>query len=91
MELFVDLADLIDVAAEIAKKKDELAKLEGRIASQRKKLANENFIQRAPAAVVQKERDALEEARLQQANLSLILEALLSASAKRGENREGAE
>ena len=56
MELFVDLADLIDVAAEIAKNKDELAKLEARIAAQRKKLANENFVKRAPVEVVEKER-----------------------------------
>jgi valyl-tRNA synthetase len=65
MEVFVDLADLIDVPAEIAKKKDELAKLQGRITGQEKKLANESFVARAPAAVVQKERDTLEDLRTQ--------------------------
>jgi valyl-tRNA synthetase len=59
IEVFVDLAGLIDLDAEIGKKKDELAKLEARIAAQQKKLANESFLKRAPAAVVQKERSAL--------------------------------
>ena len=61
MEVFVDLAELIDVEAEIAKKRQELAKLEQLIAAKRKKLDNESFTSRAPAAVVQKERDALAE------------------------------
>jgi valyl-tRNA synthetase len=67
IEIFVDLADLIDLDAEIAKKKDELAKLEARIAAQKKKLANENFLKRAPAAVVEKERAQLESLLGQQA------------------------
>jgi valyl-tRNA synthetase len=59
MELFVDLAELIDLDAELARKRDELAKLAGRIATQEKKLSNESFVARAPAAVVQKERETL--------------------------------
>ncbi len=61
VEVFVDLADLIDVEAEIAKKQQEKAKLESLITGKEKKLQNENFIQRAPEAVVQKERDSLVE------------------------------
>ena len=61
MEVYVDLADLIDVEAELARKKDELAKLEGMVAAKQKKLSNESFVQRAPADVVQKERDGLKE------------------------------
>jgi len=49
----------IDLDAELARKCDERAKLEGRKAAQEKKLANENFVARAPAAVVQKERETL--------------------------------
>jgi len=60
MEVYVDLAGLIDLDAEIARKQDEIAKLEARIAAQKKKLANEHFVARAPAAVVQKERETLQ-------------------------------
>jgi valyl-tRNA synthetase len=76
MEIYVDLAELIDVAAEIAKKQDELGKLEGRIAAQEKKLGNESFIQRAPAAVVQKERDTLADLRQQMTTIAAALEHL---------------
>ncbi len=59
MEVYVDLAELIDVEAEITRKKQELEKLTGLIAAKQKKLENKNFVDRAPAEVVQKERDSL--------------------------------
>ena len=65
MEIFVDLTGHIDVATELAKKRDELAKVEGRIAGQQKKLSNENFVKRAPAAVIEKERTTLAELQTQ--------------------------
>jgi valyl-tRNA synthetase len=61
MEVFVDLAELIDVPAEIARKKQEVEKLVGFIAAKEKKLANASFVERAPADVVQKDRDSLKE------------------------------
>ena len=61
IEIFVDLADLIDVEAEIAKQKKELEKLDSLIKSKEKKLANQNFTSRAPEAVVRKERGSLKE------------------------------
>ena len=60
-DLFIDLADLIDVDAEIDRTSRELAKLEGLIKGKRGKLANEQFTSRAPAAVVEKERAQLAE------------------------------
>ncbi len=48
MEVFVDLADLIDVGAEVERKKQEIVRLEGLIAAKRKKLENANFVERAP-------------------------------------------
>ncbi|MDD3470073.1 MAG: valine--tRNA ligase [Thermoguttaceae bacterium] len=59
MEIFVDLAGHIDIAAELKKKRDELDKIEGRIVAQQKKLSNENFVSRAPVAVIEKERGTL--------------------------------
>ena len=61
LEVFVDLAGLIDVEAEIAKNEKEREKLLGLITGKEKKLANESFVSRAPANVVQGERDALAE------------------------------
>ena len=61
IEVFVDLAELIDVEAEIAKQQKELEKLDSLIESKKKKLANANFTSRAPEAVVQKERQGLKE------------------------------
>jgi valyl-tRNA synthetase len=60
IDVFVDLSELIDVPAEIAKLEKELAKLEGFIQSKESKL-NSDFVQKAPAAVVEKERQSLEE------------------------------
>ena len=62
-ELFVDLAGLIDVGAEIARKEKERDNLIGVIRGKESKLGNESFVARAPAEVVAKEREALEEAR----------------------------
>ena len=61
MDVYVDLADLIDKPAEIARKKQEVEKLTGFIAAKEKKLTNKSFVDRAPAEVVQKERDGLKD------------------------------
>ena len=75
-EVFVDLADLIDVDAEIARKQDEVAKLEKLIVGKENKLANASFVERAPEAVVKKERDALAELQAQLAAAQSVLETL---------------
>jgi valyl-tRNA synthetase len=62
-EVFVDLAEHIDVAAEIARNEKELEKLQGHIAAKEKKLGNESFTSRAPAEVVAREREQLQELR----------------------------
>ncbi len=79
LEVFVDLADLIDVEAEIARKRQELEKLAGLIAAKEKKLANSSFVDRAPAAVVQKERDSLAELQRQHAGAAHVLDQLAAA------------
>jgi valyl-tRNA synthetase len=55
-ELAVPLGNLIDVKAEIEKMEAQLKHLEGFLAGVQKKLANERFVQNAPAAVVAMER-----------------------------------
>ncbi|MBK1736136.1 hypothetical protein CKO15_12815 [Halorhodospira abdelmalekii] len=62
MEIRVPMAGLVDKAAELARLAKERARLEGEIARAEGKLANERFISKAPAAVVDKERSKLAEA-----------------------------
>jgi valyl-tRNA synthetase len=81
MEVFVDLADLIDVGAEVERKRQEAVRLEGLIAAKQKKLENENFVQRAPAAVVQGERAALKDLEDQLAAARAVIERLKNTSA----------
>ena len=76
IEVYVDLAGLIDVEAEIARKRDELAKLSAMIAAKQKKLSNASFIQRAPADVVQKERDSLRDLETQGATAAAAIQRL---------------
>jgi valyl-tRNA synthetase len=78
MDVYVDLADLIDVPAEIARKKQEIDKLVGFIATKEKKLTNASFVERAPADVVQKERDSLKDLQDQLAAAGEVLERLES-------------
>ena len=58
-EVFVDLAEHIDFDAEIARKTKEIAKLDSAIAGKERQLSNANFVARAPAEVIDKERAAL--------------------------------
>jgi valyl-tRNA synthetase len=76
MDVYVDLAELIDVPAEIARKKQEVEKLVGFIAAKEKKLTNASFVERAPADVVQKERDTLKDLQDQLAAAREVLERL---------------
>ncbi len=81
MEVLVDLAGLIDVDAEIARLEKEQGKLESMIQGKRKKLANEKFVARAPAEVVQRERESLKALEDQ---LAAIVEAIKKLLASRG-------
>ena len=63
MELLVPMAGLIDKEAELARLEKERRRLEGEIERAEKKLGNESFVAKAPAAVVDKERAKLNEAR----------------------------
>ena len=57
----VDLAGLIDVQGEVARLTKELESARGELARVDGKLANASFVERAPAEVVQRERDKREE------------------------------
>lgn len=75
MEIYVDVADFIDVPAEIQKKEKEISKLSGFIKSKEAKLSG-SFADKAPAHVVESERRSLEDLRLQLAANVQMLERL---------------
>lgn len=55
-ELFLPLAGLIDIAQEIARLEKELQTLNGEVERVEKKLANEGFVAKAPAKVIEEEK-----------------------------------
>ncbi|MFO0904352.1 MAG: class I tRNA ligase family protein [Pirellulales bacterium] len=59
MDVFVDLAGLIDVAAELVRNEKEEQKLLGLIKGKQAKLSNASFVERAPPQVVAAEREGL--------------------------------
>jgi valyl-tRNA synthetase len=58
--VFVALGDAIDVGQERNRLSQEAERLRGLVAGQNKKLGNEQFVSRAPAEVVTKEREKLQ-------------------------------
>ncbi|MDR0477220.1 MAG: valine--tRNA ligase [Desulfobulbaceae bacterium] len=72
LEIFVPLQGLVDVAAELVKNEKELVRVEEKLAQVRKKLGNDNFLAKAQAEVVAKERDKLAEL---EARLALLISA----------------
>jgi valyl-tRNA synthetase len=74
--LFVSLEGIVDVARESARLEKEIAKLAGENEGLTKKLANEQFLSKAPAEVVDKVRQRqaglLEKQQRLQANLDKI-------------------
>jgi valyl-tRNA synthetase len=79
VDVYVDLAGHIDVAAEIARKEKEAAKVDQLIAAKEKQLSNEAFVSRAPAAVIAKERAALDELRATKVSTESTLRQLRGA------------
>ncbi len=79
-DVFVDLRDYIDVGAEILRNEKLQQKLLGQIQGKEKKLAGPGFADRAPADVVQKERDSLVQLREQLAGVETTLANLRAAA-----------
>ena len=76
MKVLIPLAGLIDKDAELARLDKEMGKLEGDIKRTEGKLSNANFVDKAPEAVVQKEKDKLAEAKAALADLSAQAEKI---------------
>ena len=78
MKLLIPLAGLIDTAAEIARLEKEIARLAGDVERVAAKLANPSFVDKAPEAVVAKERARLEESRVAAGKLEAQLAKIRS-------------
>jgi valyl-tRNA synthetase len=76
MEVHVDLSRFIDVDAERKRLEKELENLNKQIGSIDSKLGNKNFVDKAPAEVVQQQRDKLAELRVQVASVEAALAKL---------------
>ena len=75
-ELFIPLADIIDMDRERARLSAEVERLEGQLRATEGKLANETFVARAPADVVAREREKASSLREQLERLADKLKAL---------------
>ena len=76
MKILIPLAGLIDKDAELARLDKEMARYQKEIQNTEGKLQNPNFVDKAPADVVQKVRDTLEQARAALADLSAQAEKI---------------
>lgn len=76
VELFIPLAGVIDLERERARLEKELARLDGQLRGVEAKLANEQFVTRAPAEVVEREREKGANFREQRDRLLEKLESL---------------
>ncbi|MGI8873256.1 MAG: class I tRNA ligase family protein, partial [Egibacteraceae bacterium] len=75
-ELHIPLAGLLDLGEERERLERELAKARAEVARAEGKLGNERFVDKAPAQVVQSERDKVAEWQATAATLAAQLEAL---------------
>ncbi len=73
---FLPLGDMVDIEAELARLHKQLAETEKRIAGAQARLNNPNFVQKAPAHVVEQARQTLAELRAQKARLEEQIQAL---------------
>jgi valyl-tRNA synthetase len=70
MKVLIPMSGLIDKDAELARLEREITRLQGDLERTEKKLANPSFTEKAPAAVVEKERDKVAEQRAALAKLT---------------------
>ena len=75
-EIFVPLADVIDLDRERERLRGELERIESQVGSTEKRLANEAFVSKAPADVVEKERAKLSSFAEQREKLEASLSVL---------------
>ncbi len=78
MDVYVDLTQFIDVPAEIARNEKLLQNLVKQIQGKEGRLSNESFVSKAPADIIAKERQALEDLISQRTSAEEAIEKLRS-------------
>jgi len=76
IDVYVDLERFIDVRAELERNSKLLERVVKQIAGKEQKLQNESFISRAPAEIVAREQESLDELREQQSSLEAAIRVL---------------
>jgi valyl-tRNA synthetase len=76
MKVLIPMAGLIDKDAELKRLAKEISKLKGDLERTETKLANPSFVEKAPPAVVQKERDKIADQQAAVAKLELQTEKI---------------
>ena len=85
VEVLVDVSAFLDIGAEMARLEKEQNQITSRISGIEQKLANTNFVNRAPEEVVQRERDRLVELTAQRKSIEAALGKLDVQSGDRPE------
>jgi valyl-tRNA synthetase len=75
-EVYIPLAGLIDLGKERERLQKELTRIEGQLRGTEAKLGNQQFVGKAPAAVIDREREKAESLRQQFERLADKLKAL---------------
>ncbi len=75
-EVFVDLQGIVDIEKEIERQKKALADIEKSIKIAEGKLSNENFVNKAPPQVVEKERQLYQELKEKREKILNIIKML---------------
>ena len=78
--LHIRLGELVDLDEERRRLEGQLAEAQKQVASLERKLANEQFVSRAPEAVIQKERDKLQRQRELEHSVAEQLERIRAAA-----------
>lgn len=79
-ELFINLSNYLDIEKEISRLKKEIEQTEERLNRIRKKLENQQFLEKAPLDVVEKEKKAFEELNKKLENLKNLIRGLENGS-----------
>jgi valyl-tRNA synthetase len=78
-EVFVDLQGIVDIEKEIERQKKALADIEKSIKIAEGKLSNENFVNKAPPHVVEKERQLYQELKEKREKILNLIKMLESS------------
>lgn len=78
MDVYVDLSQFLDVAAEIARNEKQLENLEKQILGKESRLSNQAFVGKAPPEIIDKERQALSDLVAQRQGVQQALTKLRS-------------